>query len=322
LMLDVAIHPRSGPSIRELWNRLQETTTTLRRGKTSHIPSLPLTVFADLKQFLAHLKTFGPIYDERYRLLLEMAKGARPIVTRGHCISCQRMTDFKTDPDAQGLGPGAMPNWREGLICSRCGLNSRTRAAVHLMQSAVGTDRGTRIYLTEQVSALYRWLRRRYPRTVGSEYLRDGTPKGRRNAAGIRHEDLTDLSFADESFDVVVSLEVMEHIPDFRRAFAECARVLAPGGKMLFCVPFHRGPNHSIRARVRDDGSIEHLHPPEYHGDPLAPQGCLCFHHFGWDMLDLLKQAGFGRTAAYSIWSQDFGYLADTGDMLKFIAVK
>ncbi|MGC8638478.1 MAG: class I SAM-dependent methyltransferase [Isosphaeraceae bacterium] len=232
------------------------------------------------------------------------------------------MSDFVTDADALGIKPGDMPNWRECLICSKCGLNSRMRATIHLMKWAIRPRRDARIYLTEQVTTLYQWVKRRYPHTLGSEYLRDGTPSGQKNHAGIRHEDLTELSFADESFDALVSLEVLEHIPDFRRALAECARVLAVGGKMLLCAPFHRGPNHLLRARVRDDGSIEHLHPPEYHGDPLDQNGCLCFHHFGWDILDFLKQAGFRQAVAYSIWSRELGYMAIEGDIVQFVAVK
>jgi SAM-dependent methyltransferase len=196
------------------------------------------------------------------------------------------------------------------------------RAAIHLLQWTVSPARSARIYLSEQVTALYKWVRRRHPHAVGSEYLRDGTPRGQMNPQGIRHEDLTALSFADEAFDVILSLEVMEHIPDFRPAFAECARILAPGGTMVLGVPFHRGPNHLFRALVRDDGTIEHLHPPEYHGDPLDSRGCLCFHHFGWDILDFLRQAGFRHAAAYAIWSRELGYMASEGDMLQFIAIK
>ncbi len=138
----------------------------------------------------------------------------------------------------------------------------------------------------------------------------------------LRHEDLTALSFADESFDAVVSLEVMEHIPDFQRAFLECARVLRPGGRLLLSVPFHGGPEHMLRARVRADGGIEHLHSPEYHGDPLSTRGCLCFHHFGWDILDHLRAAGFRQARACAIWSRELGYLADEGEILQFVAVK
>jgi SAM-dependent methyltransferase len=196
------------------------------------------------------------------------------------------------------------------------------RASLHLLLSELKPDRESRIYLTEQITALFHWIKLRYPRAVGSEYLRDGTARGQTNAAGIRHEDLTALSFPDASCDFIVSLEVMEHIPDFRPAFTECARLLVPGGKFLLSVPFHRGPNHLVRASLRTDGSIEHHLPAEYHGDPLDDQGCLCFHHFGWDILDFLRQAGFRRATGYSIWSRELAYMAAEGDMILFIAVK
>ena len=210
---------------------------------------------------------------------------------------------MKTHPVTPGLDPTAMPNWREGLLCRGCSLNSRMRASIHLLLWALAPGQRSRIYVTEQVTALYRWVKLRFPEAVGSEYLRDGTQPGSSSRYAIRHEDLTALSFADESFDAVISLEVIEHIPDFRAAFSECGRVLKPGGKFLLSVPFHRGPDHVLRARVKNDGTIEHLLPAEYHGDPLDPLGCLCFHHFGWDVMDSLKASGFRQAAAYSIWS-------------------
>ncbi|HEX6349080.1 MAG TPA: class I SAM-dependent methyltransferase [Candidatus Dormibacteraeota bacterium] len=44
------------------------------------------------------------------------------------------------------------------------------------------------------------------------------------------------LPFADQSFDLVLSNEVVEHVADDRRAVAEMVRVLAPGGQaVVFC---------------------------------------------------------------------------------------
>jgi SAM-dependent methyltransferase len=47
------------------------------------------------------------------------------------------------------------------------------------------------------------------------------------------------LPFADESFDVVLSLEMLEHIPANERhaALAEMQRVLRPGGRMIVTFP-------------------------------------------------------------------------------------
>ena len=46
--------------------------------------------------------------------------------------------------------------------------------------------------------------------------------------------DAERLPFEDESFDLVLGHAVLHHIPDLTRAFAEFARVLAPGGTVLF----------------------------------------------------------------------------------------
>ena len=42
------------------------------------------------------------------------------------------------------------------------------------------------------------------------------------------------LPFADGVFDVVVAADVLEHVPDLPAAVAELARVLAPGGRLVF----------------------------------------------------------------------------------------
>ncbi|WP_439101722.1 methyltransferase domain-containing protein [Congregibacter sp.] len=49
--------------------------------------------------------------------------------------------------------------------------------------------------------------------------------------------DALKLPFADASFDTVICSEVLEHIPDYRSALAEIARVLKPGGRFCASVP-------------------------------------------------------------------------------------
>ena len=48
------------------------------------------------------------------------------------------------------------------------------------------------------------------------------------------HGDVTDLPFPDDSFDVCSSQESLLHVGDKRRLFAECRRVLRPGGRIAF----------------------------------------------------------------------------------------
>jgi SAM-dependent methyltransferase len=62
----------------------------------------------------------------------------------------------------------------------------------------------------------------------------------RKSARGdVLLADMTDLPFADDSFDAVVAGEVIEHIEDDRKALTEAARVLRPGGVLALSVPAH-----------------------------------------------------------------------------------
>lgn len=56
----------------------------------------------------------------------------------------------------------------------------------------------------------------------------------------LKESCVESLDFPAESFDVVVSCDVLEHIPDDDCAMAEMVRVLAPGGICVLTVPAHR----------------------------------------------------------------------------------
>ncbi|MBF0469212.1 MAG: methyltransferase domain-containing protein, partial [Desulfamplus sp.] len=49
--------------------------------------------------------------------------------------------------------------------------------------------------------------------------------------------DITQLPFADHSFDIIICSEVMEHIHNEQMAIAELKRVLKPGGRLALSVP-------------------------------------------------------------------------------------
>lgn len=56
------------------------------------------------------------------------------------------------------------------------------------------------------------------------------------DATAVR-ADAYNLPFPDASFDLVVAAEVLEHLHDDARAYAELARVLKPGGRIAVTVP-------------------------------------------------------------------------------------
>ena len=69
------------------------------------------------------------------------------------------------------------------------------------------------------------------------------------------------------------------------------------------------GPDTVDRARVRADGTLEHLLPPEIHGNPLDAAGSLCMRYLGLGVLDRLRAIGFSDALCRFYWSRDYGYL-------------
>lgn len=260
-------------------------------------------------------------FQRRAAVEHELAAAGDVISTPGYCCVCQREVRFHSDLAYGFPGPDGrvLPNWRERVMCPVCQLNNRMRAAIHFFLQTCEPASASAIYLTEQTTPLFAWFRKHYPNSIGSEYLGNSIPLGSRNAAGIRNESLTKLTFSDDAFDFILSFDVFEHIPDYRAAYRECLRCLKPGGALVFSVPFSHGSEQNIvRAEVNSDGSIVHHLPPEYHGDPMNAAGCLCFYHFGWALLDELRGLGYEDAAAYFYWSRELGYLG--GDQLLFMA--
>lgn len=60
-----------------------------------------------------------------------------------------------------------------------------------------------------------------------------GAAKKRATKTGLVLADADHLPFADESFDVVVSVTLLQNMPDPERTVRELVRVLQPGGKAI-----------------------------------------------------------------------------------------
>lgn len=216
--------------------------------------------------------------------------------TQGHCDACGAASRFAWRPGAPA---------RENLPCLRCGCIGRQRAVAGLLIAALPAPARARVYATEQASAFHLALRRRLGRVHGSEYagwrlrLRLSAWLWRRGAlAWVRRGDVTRLHFPTASLDGIASQDVLEHVEDHHAALREIVRVLRPGAPFVFTVPFHEDRAGTARiASTGADGRVVHDGAPEYHGDPLGG-GALCFHHFGWALLDDLRSAGFADAVA------------------------
>ncbi len=86
-----------------------------------------------------------------------------------------------------------------------------------------------------------------------------GQYDGQGNAAGLQTgdfdygeldivSDIVSIPEADASFDAIMCIEVLEHVPDPPAAVSELSRLLRPGGTMIITAPFcsltHFSPYH------------------------------------------------------------------------------
>lgn len=112
---------------------------------------------------------------------------------------------------------------------------------------------------------------------LGSGYL---TADLHKSSAMVRM-DITDIDYADDTFDVIYCSHVLEHVPDDRRAIRELHRVLKSDGWAVLLVPitaditFEDPSITEPTDRLRLFGNKDHVRK------------------YGPDFVERLKEAGF-----------------------------
>jgi len=212
----------------------------------------------------------------------------------GRCSVCGRRSLFLA---------GNMPHTehlRESLVCVFCRSSSRKRhVALELLRhlglpnTSLAQNKHSlqcwQIYSAVFDDPIYHAIGKGNPHYTASEFFPDAAPGTQKD--GVLCQTLEALTFADGSFDVVLTEDVLEHVRYPERAFCEIYRVLKPGGAHIFTVPLELDKPTVERVRFHGD-TVEHLLPPEYHGDALRGQ-ILAYRNFGIDLLNRLAHLGF-----------------------------
>jgi SAM-dependent methyltransferase len=107
-------------------------------------------------------------------------------------------------------------------------------------------------------------------------------------------QNLEALTFTDESFDIVITEDVFEHIRNYRKAFLEIYRVLKKGGIHVFTIPFLFNQETIVRVDTSTEKDI-FIMPPEYHIDRIRGR-ILAYRTFGIDLFKILSDIGFSTT--------------------------
>lgn len=272
----------------------------------SAYPHPDVRLFSSIEEYTAAVGQ-----QDRVRRFLKSAEDGllpevqKPFSVEGYCAVCRTPATFRVNYEfaAPSDSGRPIPNWREQLVCDRCGLNNRLRAGLNVFELLLKPATNSVIYTTEQLTPLYRWLKTRYPASIGSEYVESDFLPGQFRV-GTRVEDPARLSFPGSTLDFIVSFDVLQHVSDYGLALREFFRCLRPGGALLISVPFVSREDTLVRARQLADGSVEHLLAPEFRQIPASPgRGMLCYYHFGWDLLENLRRSGASEARVVTYYS-------------------
>jgi len=105
--------------------------------------------------------------------------------------------------------------------------------------------------------------------TSATEVSLSGLEELRRTEATVFAGDVTEAGYPGAHFDLVVSLEVLEHLPDPMAHLREFLRITRPGGLLLLTTPNFRGLSGrwlGLRWRVVTPEHLGYFSPPTLTG--------------------------------------------------------
>jgi SAM-dependent methyltransferase len=192
---------------------------------------------------------------------------------------------------------------RETYLCPHCRGSLRYQAQAQVL-TRLFTKRGASCLEELAGEQEFKALRIYEPGTLGpfrrlftnlpgyhtSSYWPD-CPQGEYRD-GMRCENLMNLTYDDQTFDLVVTSDIFEHVRKAFDGFAEVGRVLRPGGVHVFSIPSqHPLPARSVERVDTTRPEDVHLKEPVYHN------GHLVYSDFGRDLLPRLQEMGLPTEA-------------------------
>lgn len=127
------------------------------------------------------------------------------------------------------------------------------------------------------------------------------------------------MTFADESFDLVITQDVLEHVLNPDQAFRDICRTLKPGGAHIFTVPLYKEQQTIVRAK-EENGTVRYLEEKVYHSNPVDENGSLVVTDWGDGMIDVIDKISGLKTETYTFNDPYFGLQAKFLDV--FVSLK
>ena len=208
----------------------------------------------------------------------------------GFCPICETQVRFFAKGD-----------WlRDQLHCDRCYSIPRQRAIMRVIAMLYPNWRTLSVHESSPtMGSASQKLREQCASYTASQYV-PSVPFGSM-VDGARSEDLENQTFPDESFDLVITQDVFEHLFRPDKAIAEIARTLKPGGAHIMSVPIVNKDRPATRRAALQDGKVVHFAEPEYHGNPVDDEGSLVTIDWGYDIADFLHHHSGMPTSMFVI---------------------
>jgi hypothetical protein len=244
---------------------------------------------------------FARLIKRRGSLAIKWTQGK---LNRGYCTICDGEVFFHQ------MGP-----WlRDQYLCLKCGSIPRNRALIKVLNDHFPGWRSLQIHESSPGGPSSNKIKSDCKNYIGSQFFAN-VPRGQL-ANGQRSEDLEALTFEDESFDLVVTQDVFEHVLRPARAFAEIARTLRPGGAHVYTVPYYRGKKTVVRTEPDGNDGIRHLRKPDYHGNPIDPTGSLVITEWGDELCDFVFRSSGMTTTIFNFYNPRLGLAGEFLDVL------
>ncbi len=186
---------------------------------------------------------------------------------------------------------------RDQLKCARCRSIPRWRTIVRVLETFFPGWRQMAIHECSpggSSSAKLAWECRGCVQTHWYPDAPAGSVKDR-----YRSENL-EQTFPDASFDMVITLDVFEHVLDPREGSPRWRGRSSPGAPTFSPSPGSIWKPTLVRAVCQPDGTVRHLAEPDYHGNPIDAEGSVVATESGVDLADFVYRcSGLTTTAVH-----------------------
>jgi SAM-dependent methyltransferase len=138
----------------------------------------------------------------------------------GYCHCCRSQVIFESHD-----------TWlRDNLFCNKCKSIPRQRAIQYILDKFFSHYTSALIHESSPSNNFIS----QYCTNYSLSHFFEDVPLGKKNDIGIECQNIEKLTFKDNTFDIFITQEVMEHVFYPNLASKEIMRVLKPGGGVCF----------------------------------------------------------------------------------------